>query len=195
MSPRNDKSTLFDEILHISHEYLAVKCLSKVKVYNSKNNTPNLFKQNIKLYIVVLLTLGLRAFRIYLSLRGHAMEHGNDCSEIEAHRVLKKDWTITVAELRNFLGILYTRGAYEARSLKASERLQTHKFALISEIWNRFISNSHACYKPYENISIDEHKFGIKLWLAVDVQTKYILNGFPYMGKDETRYSKEKRTR
>ena len=214
MSPRNDKSTLFDEILHISHEYLAVKCLSKVKVYNSKNNTPNLFKQNIKLYIVVLLTLGLRAFRIYLSLRGHAMEHGNDCSEIEAHRVLKKDWTITVAELRSFLGILYTRGAYEARSLKASERLQTDKFAPISKIWNRFISNSQACYKPYENISIDEqlfptkaryrftqyipnkpHKFGIKFWLAVDVQTKYILNGFPYMGKNETRCSREKRTR
>ena len=38
-------------------------------------------------------------------------------------------------------------------------------------------------------------KFGIKLWLTVDVQTKYILNGFPYMGKDETRYSREKRTR
>ena len=214
MSPRNDKSTLFDEILHISHEYLAVKCLSKVKVYNSKNNTPNLFKQNIKLYIVVLLTLGLRAFRIYLSLRGHAMEHGNDCSEIEAHRVLKKDWTITVAELRSFLGILYIRCAYEARSLKASKRLQTDKFALISEIWNRFISNSQACYKLYENTSIDEqllptkvrcrftqyilnkpHKFGIKFWLAVDVQTKYILNGFPYMGKDETRCSREKRTR
>ena len=144
----------------------------------------------------------------------HIMEHGNDCTETEAHRVLKKDWTITVAELRNFLGILYTRGAYEARSLKASERLQIDKFALIFEIWSRCISNSQACYKPYENISIDEqlfstkarcrftqyipnkpHKFGIKFWLAVDVQTKYILNGFPCMGKDETRCSKEKRTR
>ena len=143
----------------------------------------------------------------------HIMEHGNDCTETEAHRVLKKDWTITVAELRSFLGILYTRSLI-MRSLKASERLQTDKFALISEIWNRFISNSQACYKPYENISIDEqlfptkawcrftiyilnkpHKFGIKFWLAVDVQTKYILNGFPYMGKDETRCSREKRTR
>ena len=142
------------------------------------------------------------------------MEHGNDCTETEAHRVLKKDWTITVAELRSFLGILYIQCAYEARSLKASKRLQTDKFALISEIWNRFISNSQTCYKPYENISIDEqlfptkawcrftqyilnkpHKFGIKFWLAVDVQTKYILNGFPYMGKDETRCSREKRTR
>ena len=34
------------------------------------------------------------------------------------------------------------------------------------------------------------HKFGIKFWLAVDVQTKYILYG--YMGKDETQYSREK---
>ena len=70
------------------------------------------------------------------------MEHINDCTEmrVHSHRVLKKDWTITVAELRSFLGILYTRGAYEARSLKASERLQIDKFALISEIWNRFIS-------------------------------------------------------
>ena len=70
-------------------------------------------------------------------------------------------------------------------------------------MWNRFISNSQACYKQYENISIDEqlfptkvqckftqytpnkpHKFSIKCWLAVDVQTKHILNGFPYMGKD-----------
>ena len=41
----------------------------------------------------------------------HIMEHINDCTKIEAHRVLKKDWTITVAELRSFLGILYTRGA------------------------------------------------------------------------------------
>ena len=33
------------------------------------------------------------------------------------------------------------------------------------------------------------HKFDIKFWLAVDVQAKYILNGFPYMGKDENRCS------
>ena len=144
----------------------------------------------------------------------HIMEHEYDITETETHRVLKKNWTITVAKLRSFLGILYTRDAYEARSLKASERLQTDKFAPISKIWNRFISNSQACYKPYENISIDEqlfptkaryrftqyipnkpHKFGIKFWLAVDVQTKYILNGFPYMGKNETRCSREKRTR
>lgn len=98
---------------------------------------------------------------------------------------------------------------FDKKKNQRSERLQTDKFALISEIWNRYISNSQACYKPYKNISIDEqlfptkdryrftqympnepHKFGIKFWLEVDVQTKYILNGFPYIGKDETRCSK-----
>ena len=86
----------------------------------------------------------------------HIMERIKDCTETEAYRVLKKDSTITVAELCSFLGIIYARGTYEAGSLKASERLQTDKFALIYEIWNRFISNSHTCYKPFENISIDE---------------------------------------
>ena len=35
----------------------------------------------------------------------HIMEHIKDCTEIEAHRVLKKDWSITVVELHSFLGI------------------------------------------------------------------------------------------
>ena len=30
-------------------------------------------------------------------------------------------------------------------------------------------------------------KFGIKFWLAADVQSKYLVNAFPYLGKDETR--------
>jgi len=33
------------------------------------------------------------------------------------------------------------------------------------------------------------HKFGIKFWLAVNIESKYIVNGFPYLGKDETRSS------
>lgn len=87
-----------------------------------------------------------------------------------------------------------------------SVRLQTDKFALASDPWNRFISNCQICYKPGENIAVDEQlfptkvrckwtqyiaskpdKFGIKFWLAVDVSSKYLVNGFPYLGKDETR--------
>lgn len=83
-------------------------------------------------------------------------------------------------------------------------RIQDNKFALVSEIWERFVQNSIACYKPH--ITVDKQlfptkarcsfiqyiaskpdKFGIKFWLAADVGTKYMLNAAPYLGKDETR--------
>ena len=32
-------------------------------------------------------------------------------------------------------------------------------------------------------------KFGLKFWLAVDVENKYLFNGFLYVGKDDTRSS------
>ena len=40
-----------------------------------------------------------------------------------------------------------------------SERLKTDKFALASEPWKTFIENSITCYKPGENITIDEQLF------------------------------------
>ena len=43
-----------------------------------------------------------------------------------------------------------------------TQRLQADKFALISELWNRFISNSQACYKPHQNITVDEQLFPTK---------------------------------
>lgn len=85
-------------------------------------------------------------------------------------------------------------------------RLQENKFALVAEVWEKFVQNSIACYKPGADITVDEQlfptkarcsfiqyiaskpdKFGIKFWLAADVDTKYMLNGAPYLGKDETR--------
>lgn len=35
-------------------------------------------------------------------------------------------------------------------------------------------------------------KFGIKFWLLADVETKYLCNGFPYVGKNEQRAPNEK---
>ena len=91
------------------------------------------------------------------------------------------------------------------RSTKLS-RIQTDKFALISAVWDRFIENSIVCYKPEENITVDKQlfpitacsifiqymtnksdEFGIKFWLAADVEFKYIPNAIPYLGKDEAR--------
>ena len=85
-------------------------------------------------------------------------------------------------------------------------RLSTDKFALMSHVWRSFVNNCVACYKPGPNITVDEQlfptkarcrftqymankpdKFGIKFWIAADVETKYMLNAFPYLGKDLSR--------
>ena len=79
---------------------------------------------------------------------------------------------------------------------------------MISHVWDSFIKNSQNCYVPGQNITVDEqlfptkarckftqympnkpNKFGIKFWLASDVNSKYVVNGFPYLGKDETKPS------
>ena len=94
---------------------------------------------------------------------------------------------------------------FDMRSTR-SIRLQADKFALVSDLWNKFVDNCISSYKPGPNITIDEQlfptkaryrftqympnkpdKFGIKFWLAVDVDTKYILNAIPYLGKEESR--------
>lgn len=82
------------------------------------------------------------------------------------------------------------------------ERLNTDKFALASELWNPFIENCQKCFIPSQNLTVDEQlfpcksrcpftqflpnkpdKYGIKFFLLVDVETKYLCNGFPYLGK------------
>lgn len=178
-----------------------------------------------------------------LIIDNYIIKHIKKCTEEEGRRILGYAWTTTLPEIRAFIGILYARGAYEAKNLKLSylwsakwgpeffrrtmprdkfkqilrfirfdkrtersRRLQTNKFALVSEIWDKFIENSQTCYQPGQNITVDEqlfstkarckfiqympnkpNKFGIKFWLASDVSSKYVLNGFPYLGKDEQR--------
>ena len=82
------------------------------------------------------------------------------------------------------------------------QRVQSERFALISTIWNRFIENCISCYRPGANITVDEQlfliksrcpftqymankpdKFGIKFWLAVNAESHYLVNGFPYWEK------------
>ncbi|XP_046387290.1 uncharacterized protein LOC124161088 [Ischnura elegans] len=94
---------------------------------------------------------------------------------------------------------------FDIKSTRPS-RLATDKFALISEVWSNFIENSQACYIPGPYVTIDEQlfptkarcpflqfmsskpdKYGQKFWLAVDKDKKYIINAFPYLGKDDSR--------
>jgi hypothetical protein len=72
-----------------------------------------------------------------------------------------------------------------------SQRLQSDKFALASEVWQRLIDNCFLCYRTGENLTADEQlflskarcrftqhmankpdKFGIKFWMLADNDTK-----------------------
>ncbi|KAK3894969.1 hypothetical protein Pcinc_001262 [Petrolisthes cinctipes] len=84
------------------------------------------------------------------------------------------------------------------------ERRKTDKFAPIRSLWRRFIRRSGQLYVPGEYLTIDEQllsfrgrcgfrmyipnkpaKYGLKLVLCCDAQTKYLVGGIPYAGKQE----------
>ncbi|KAL2723615.1 piggyBac transposable element-derived protein 4-like [Vespula maculifrons] len=58
-----------------------------------------------------------------------------------------------------------------------NQRLQTDKFALVSELWNKFVENNQMCYRPGTANIVDEQlfptkakckytiTFGIKFWI------------------------------
>jgi hypothetical protein len=89
-----------------------------------------------------------------------------------------------------------------------SARVIVDKFCMISEIWNRFLTNGQIYFNPKENLTVDEQllpsktrcpytqympqkpdKFGIKFWVLCDTETKFVLNSIPYLGRDEFRPS------
>lgn len=91
------------------------------------------------------------------------------------------------------------------------QRLNEDKFAMISETWYEFISNAQACYIPGPYITIDEQlfpskcrcrftqfmsskpdKYGQKFWMAVDKDENYVINAFPYLGKDDNKVKDER---
>lgn len=89
------------------------------------------------------------------------------------------------------------------------QRLQNDKFTLFSEIWDMFITNCQNHYMPTEDLTVDEQlfptkcrcrftqfmpqkpdKYGIKFWILSEVESKYLLNAIPYLGKDDGRSTK-----
>lgn len=99
---------------------------------------------------------------------------------------------------------------FDEKSSRA-ERLKTDKFACFSEVFYRFIANCQSNYVPGPLISVDEQlfpskarcpftqfmaskpdKYGQKYWMAVDKDSKYVINAFPYLGKNEARPSDER---
>ncbi|XP_048856957.1 uncharacterized protein LOC125724056 [Brienomyrus brachyistius] len=87
-----------------------------------------------------------------------------------------------------------------------AKRVKTDRFSAISDIWTRFTKNCAESFTPGEHVFIHEQlfptkvrcpftqyiashpdKFGIKFWMATDLETKYICNVSPYLGKDPSR--------
>lgn len=72
----------------------------------------------------------------------------------------------------------------------------------VAEVWDRFVQNSIACYKPGADITTDEQLFPTKarcsfsqyiaskpnnsgIKFHIDIDTKYMVNSAPYLVKNE----------
>ena len=86
------------------------------------------------------------------------------------------------------------------------QRKETDKFAPIRKVWDIFIEACGTHYTPHEFLTVDEQllafrgkcpfriyipdkpaKYGIKIVMANDVKSSYMLSGIPYLGKQGTR--------
>ena len=129
-------------------------------------------------------------------------------TKFKVHELWNRLWTIpiiseTMARNRFIEVMKFLRFDYKQTR---SHRLATDKLALISTVWYTFVGNCVRHYKPCANITMDEQlfptkarcrftqympnkpdKFDIKFWMAADVQIKYVLRSFPYLGKNHSR--------
>ena len=83
-------------------------------------------------------------------------------------------------------------------------QLDTDKFTHIRKIFEKFLNNCATKYTPTFSLTIDEQlmpmknccpfiayipnkpeKFGIKFWLLIEVESKYVVNLQPYLGAQE----------
>ena len=55
----------------------------------------------------------------HLITNRNMLDHIKSFTSLEVCRVLRNDWTISITDLLAFIAILYARGAYETKSLKA----------------------------------------------------------------------------
>ena len=124
-----------------------------------------------------------------------------------------ENWGVPLCKttiLRNRFSEMLRFLRFDTKSYR-SQRLKTDRFALFLVVWNRFIDNCISCFTRGAFITVDKQlfpnicrcpftqfialkpdKYGQKYWLAVGKDSKYVVNGFPYVGRNETR-SRDKR--
>ncbi|XP_029441015.1 uncharacterized protein LOC115080763 isoform X2 [Rhinatrema bivittatum] len=143
----------------------------------------------------------LRAFIAILYVRG-----ATRAKDLKLETLWSDEWGIPFcknAMSRNRFNEIMKYLRFSEKSTR-SARLGVDKFALFSEVWNRFTRNIQMCYTAGPHVTIDEQlfptktrcrflqfmaskpdKYGQKFWFAVDNDSKYLLNAFPYLGKDD----------
>nr|XP_029500512.1 uncharacterized protein LOC115116168 [Oncorhynchus nerka] len=144
-----------------------------------KNKTWDLSVEELEAFIAVLYVRGL---------------HGNRLASLDGYwSCLKLDFFRDTMPMDRFTEILrYLR--FDTREI-IRPRTYSNKFAVVSEVWNAFVRNCIACYKPGLNITVEEQWIRssgevIKFALTADVDSKYVLNVIPYVvpysGEDES---------
>lgn len=124
------------------------------------------------------------------------------------HVNLKDLWNAQIGEnfcqaTMSYLRFLFLLGniRFDDKVTRA-ERRQKHGLAPIKEVWDLFLENCQAYYVPSTNCTIDEQllafrgrfkgkvyipkkpaKYGIKIVSCNDVQTSYMFDAEPYVGK------------
>lgn len=150
----------------------------------------------------------LRAFIGILYARGACGAKG-----LKTHSLWSDKWGVpfcksTMSRDRFHVILRYLR--FDEKPTR-SVRLATDKFALMSKVWNKFIENCQMCLTPGPLLCIDEQlfpmktrcrfiqfmpnkpdKYGVKFWMIVDVERRFLVNAFPYLGKDDQRPSNER---
>lgn len=85
-------------------------------------------------------------------------------------------------------------------------RIKEDKFALNLKVWNHFIEILVSCYKLSQNITINKQlfsskthcpftrfitskseKYGRKIWIPPDLESKYVLNEISYLEQNQVR--------
>lgn len=145
----------------------------------------------------------LRAFIGLMFLSGIFKSGREDVRKLWTTRVVGRPIFRTVMSLNRFMFIL-SNLCFDNLLLREQRKLED-PLALISEVFNDFISNCQANYSCSEYLTIDEMlvpfrgrckfrvyikskpaRYGIKIQCLCDARTFYLYNAFIYSGKENT---------
>ncbi|CAF1527960.1 unnamed protein product [Adineta ricciae] len=177
--------------------FISEKVLQKLLIYSNMERTRNITSNEQSEEITM---IELKAFIGLLLLAGLLGKSKKSIKSIWKRSPLESPiFKATMA--RNRFEKIISCLRFDDKTTR-EERKKTDKFAAIREIWSDFQDNLKTCYIPGSYVTIDEQllpfrgrcpfrqfipkkpdKYGLKFWLCVDVESYYVFNAFPYIGR------------